>query len=132
MTFRTDPEGYQVYARDPETLARDWVKPGTPGLLHRIGGIEKHHLTGDISYDADNHQKMTDNRRNKILGIAGDIPDQAVDQGREGGKDRGRRVGFDPRADRPGRLQHARPGPRRVPHPHPPYLADAAQSWATC
>ena len=86
VTFRTDPEGYQVYARDPETLARDWVKPGTPGLLHRIGGIEKHHLTGDISYDADNHQKMTDNRRNKILGIAGDIPDQAVDQGREGGR----------------------------------------------
>ena len=86
VTFRTDPEGYQVYARDPETLARDWVKPGTPGLLHRIGGIEKHHLTGDISYDADNHQKMTDNRRNKILGIARDIPDQAVDQGQEGGK----------------------------------------------
>ncbi len=86
VAFRTDPEGYQVYARDPETLARDWVKPGTPGLLHRIGGIEKHHLTGDISYDADNHQKMTDNRRNKILGIARDIPDQAVDQGQEGGK----------------------------------------------
>ncbi len=86
VAFRTDPEGYRVYARDPETLARDWVKPGTPGLLHRIGGIEKHHLTGDISYDADNHQKMTDNRRNKILGIAGDIPDQAVDQGQEGGK----------------------------------------------
>ena len=86
VTFRTDPEGYQVYARDPKTLARDWVKPGTPGLLHRIGGIEKHHLTGDISYDADNHQKMTDNRRNKILGIARDIPHQAVDQGQEGGK----------------------------------------------
>ncbi|MDE0702746.1 MAG: 2-oxoacid:acceptor oxidoreductase subunit alpha [Rhodospirillaceae bacterium] len=86
VAFRTDPDGYQVYARDPETLARDWVKPGTPGLLHRIGGIEKHHLTGDISYDADNHQKMTDNRRNKILGIARDIPDQAVDQGQEGGK----------------------------------------------
>ncbi|MCY3827823.1 MAG: 2-oxoacid:acceptor oxidoreductase subunit alpha [Rhodospirillaceae bacterium] len=86
VAFRTDPDGYQVYARDPETLARDWVKPGTPGLLHRIGGIEKHHLTGDISYDADNHQKMTDNRRNKILGIARDIPDQAVDQGQDGGK----------------------------------------------
>ncbi|MYG51531.1 MAG: 2-oxoacid:acceptor oxidoreductase subunit alpha [Rhodospirillaceae bacterium] len=86
VAFRTDPDGYQVYARDPETLARDWVKPGTPGLLHRIGGIEKHHLTGDISYDADNHQKMTDNRRNKILGIARDIPDQAVDQGQAGGK----------------------------------------------
>ncbi len=86
VTFRTDPEGYQVYARDPETMARAWVKPGTPGLLHRIGGIEKHHLTGDISYDADNHQEMTDNRLNKILGIARDIPAQAVDQGRAGGR----------------------------------------------
>ena len=86
VAFRTDPEGYRVYARDPGTMARDWVKPGTPGLLHRIGGIEKHHLTGDISYDADNHQKMTDNRRNKVLGIAAGIPDQAVDQGRAGGK----------------------------------------------
>ncbi len=86
VTFRTDPEGYQVYARDPETMARAWVKPGTPGLLHRIGGIEKHHLTGDISYDADNHQEMTDNRLNKILGIANDIPAQAVDQGRAGGR----------------------------------------------
>ena len=86
VSFRTDPEGYQVYDRDSETMARAWVKPGTPGLLHRIGGIEKHHLTGDISYDADNHQKMTDNRRNKVLGIANDIPDQAVDQGRAGGK----------------------------------------------
>ncbi len=86
VTFRTDPEGYQVYARDPETMARAWVKPGTPGLLHRIGGIEKHHLTGDISYDADNHQEMTDNRLNKILGIANDIPVQAVDQGQAGGR----------------------------------------------
>ncbi|MCY4394678.1 MAG: 2-oxoacid:acceptor oxidoreductase subunit alpha [Rhodospirillaceae bacterium] len=86
VTFRTDPEGYQVYARDPETMARAWVKPGTPGLLHRIGGIEKHHLTGDISYDADNHQEMTDNRLNKILGIAKDIPAQAVDQGQAGGR----------------------------------------------
>ena len=86
VTFRTDPEGYQVYARDPETMARAWVKPGTPGLLHRIGGIEKHHLTGDISYDADNHQEMTNNRLNKILGIAKDIPAQAVDQGQAGGR----------------------------------------------
>ena len=86
VSFRTDPEGYQVYARDPETMARAWVKPGTPGLLHRIGGIEKHHLTGDISYDADNHQEMTNNRLNRILGIAKDIPAQAVDQGQAGGK----------------------------------------------
>jgi len=85
-TFRTDPEGYQVYARDPATMARDWVKPGTPGLLHRIGGIEKDSLTGNISYEPENHQLMTDTRRNKILGIAKDIPAQEVDNGQEGGK----------------------------------------------
>lgn len=86
VTFRTDPENYQVYARDPETLAREWVKPGTPGLLHRIGGIEKDSLTGNISYDPENHQRMTDTRQAKIRGIAKDIPAQAVDQGQEGGK----------------------------------------------
>src|SRR5690606_3786595 len=51
VRFRTDPEGFQPYARDPETLARAWVRPGTPGLEHRIGGLEKHHLTGAVSYD---------------------------------------------------------------------------------
>jgi len=85
-TFRTDPENYEVYARDAATLAREWVKPGTPGLLHRIGGIEKDSLTGNISYDPENHQKMTDTRKAKILGIAKDIPAQAVDQGQQGGK----------------------------------------------
>ncbi len=86
VRFRTDPDGYKVYERNPETLARAWVKPGTPGLLHRIGGIEKDHLTGNISYDPENHQRMTDARRAKILGIAKDIPAQEVDHGREGGE----------------------------------------------
>ena len=70
--FRTDPENYKVYARDPETLARAWVKPGTPGLEHRIGGIEKHELTGNISYDPDNHHKMTKTRAAKVAGVAQD------------------------------------------------------------
>jgi len=65
-TFRTDPEGYQPYARDPETLARAWVKPGTPGLQHRIGGLEKQDLTGNVSYDAENHQKMSELRAEKV------------------------------------------------------------------
>ncbi len=69
-------EGFKPYARDPETLARAWVPPGTPGLRHRIGGIERAHPTGAISYDPANHQKMTDFRRAKILGIARDIPEQ--------------------------------------------------------
>jgi 2-oxoglutarate ferredoxin oxidoreductase subunit alpha len=71
--FRTNPEGYFVYQRDPETLAREWVKPGTPGLEHRIGGIEKHALTGNISYDPENHEKMVHTRAAKVQGIANDM-----------------------------------------------------------
>lgn len=84
VEYRTDPEGFKPFMRN-EHLARPWVKPGTPGLLHRIGGIERDFLSGNISYDAENHQRMTDVRRDKILGIADDIPPQAVDQGNEGG-----------------------------------------------
>jgi 2-oxoglutarate/2-oxoacid ferredoxin oxidoreductase subunit alpha len=78
-------EKLNPYARDEETLKRVWIKPGTPGLMHRIGGIEKGYDTGNISYEADNHQKMTDTRANKILGIADHIPLQAVDQGEDSG-----------------------------------------------
>jgi 2-oxoglutarate ferredoxin oxidoreductase subunit alpha len=84
--FRDDPEGFHPYIRDPETLGRVWVKPGTPGLEHRVGGIEKSYDSGHISYDADNHQKMTNVRANKIKGIANDIPLQDVDQGNETGR----------------------------------------------
>jgi 2-oxoglutarate/2-oxoacid ferredoxin oxidoreductase subunit alpha len=76
-----DGEKLNPYSRDPETLKRPWIKPGTPGLMHRIGGIEKDFGSGNISYEAENHQKMTDTRANKILGIANSIPDQAIDQG---------------------------------------------------
>ncbi len=81
VSYRTDPEGFQPYARDAETLARPWVKPGTPGLEHRIGGIERDYSSGNISYDPANHQRMTEVRAGKIAGIAKDIPDQDVDQG---------------------------------------------------
>ena len=74
------------YARDPETLKRIWIKPGTPGLTHRIGGIEKSFTTGEISYDPANHQKMTDTRKAKIDGIANFIPEQEVSLGTPGGK----------------------------------------------
>ena len=86
VSYRTDPEGFQPYARDPETLARPWVKPGTPGLEHRIGGIERDYSTGNISYDPANHQRMTEVRAAKIAGIAKDIPAQEVDQGGKTGK----------------------------------------------
>jgi len=67
------------YLRDPETLARPWAIPGTPGLEHRIGGIEKEDGTGNISYDPSNHEKMTRLRAAKVAGIAKDIPLTEVD-----------------------------------------------------
>ena len=85
VEFRTETEGFQPYERDPETLARPWVRPGTPGLEHRIGGLEKDYATGNVSYDPENHQRMTDVRHEKIARIASDIPEQAVDQGPESG-----------------------------------------------
>ncbi|MBT7370141.1 MAG: 2-oxoglutarate ferredoxin oxidoreductase subunit alpha, partial [Gammaproteobacteria bacterium] len=86
VTFETNPEGFTPVNRDPVTLARVWAKPGTPGLEHRVGGIEKNFLTGDISYDSDNHQKMTDLREDKINGIANYIPEQEVSMGETSGK----------------------------------------------
>ena len=78
------PEGgFKPYGRD-EKLARPWVKPGTPDLLHRIGGIEKEIDTGHINYAPENHQAMTDVRKAKIDGVK--VPDQIVELGAEGGK----------------------------------------------
>lgn len=86
VEFRTDPENFQPFMRDGETLARPWVKPGTPDLMHRIGGIERSYDSGHISYDPENHQKMTDVRAAKVLGIANDIPEQTVEVGEAGAK----------------------------------------------
>ena len=85
VTFETNPEGFAPANRDPETLARVWPNQG-PGLEHRIGGIEKDFATGDISYDPENHQKMTDVRKDKIDGIARFIPEQDVSLGESSGK----------------------------------------------
>jgi 2-oxoglutarate ferredoxin oxidoreductase subunit alpha len=73
VLHRTDPTSYFVYERDPRTLARAWVIPGTPGLEHRIGGIEKDALTGNISYAPENHEKQTHVRAEKIQRIAQDV-----------------------------------------------------------
>jgi 2-oxoglutarate ferredoxin oxidoreductase subunit alpha len=84
--LETVPEdGFKPYARN-EKLARPWVKPGTPGLIHRIGGIEKQVDTGHINYEAANHQRMTDIRKAKVDGIADHVPDQGVELGGETGK----------------------------------------------
>jgi 2-oxoglutarate ferredoxin oxidoreductase subunit alpha len=87
VTFLEEPQegGLRPYSRDGK-LARPWIKPGTPGLMHRIGGIEKALNTGHIEYSPANHQAMTDIRQNKVLGIADSIPAQEVSQGQAGGK----------------------------------------------
>ena len=76
---------FQPYLRN-ENLVRPWVIPGTPGLEHRIGGLEKQNITGNISYDADNHQLMVKIRQEKVDRIAYNIPKQALDSGNEKGK----------------------------------------------
>jgi 2-oxoglutarate ferredoxin oxidoreductase subunit alpha len=70
---------FQPFRRDPVTLARPWAIPGTPGLEHRIGGIEKADVTGDISYDPENHDHMVRLRQAKVDGIAADLPPLEVD-----------------------------------------------------
>jgi 2-oxoglutarate ferredoxin oxidoreductase subunit alpha len=71
----TDKATFQPYDRDPVTLARKWAIPGTPGLEHRIGGLEKADISGNVSYDPDNHHRMQLLRAAKVAGIANDIPD---------------------------------------------------------
>jgi 2-oxoglutarate ferredoxin oxidoreductase subunit alpha len=86
VQFRTDPAGFQPFLRDPKTLSRPWAVPGTPGLEHRIGGLEKDYDTGHISYDPINHQRMTEARAEKIRRIADDIPLQTVEEGAKRGR----------------------------------------------
>ena len=76
---RVQREDFQPYRRDPETLARHFQPPGVAGMTHRIGGLEKADVTGDVSYTAENHQRMTDLRQAKIDGIANFIPELEVD-----------------------------------------------------
>jgi 2-oxoglutarate ferredoxin oxidoreductase subunit alpha len=74
----TDPATYRPYQRNEQTLARPWAVPGTPGLEHRVGGLEKQDVTGNVSYDPDNHHRMQMLRAQKVAGIATDIPDLEV------------------------------------------------------
>ncbi|MGA3243341.1 MAG: 2-oxoacid:acceptor oxidoreductase subunit alpha [Bacteroidota bacterium] len=77
--FVTNPEGFMPYARDEATLSRPWAIPGTPGLEHRIGGLEKQNITGNVNYEPDNHDLMIHLRAEKIQRIANDIPLAKVD-----------------------------------------------------
>lgn len=72
--FRTDPKGFYPYLRDEKTLARPWAIPGTPDLEHRIGGLEKQHITGMVSYSPENHDFMVRMRAEKIARVTQDIP----------------------------------------------------------
>jgi 2-oxoglutarate ferredoxin oxidoreductase subunit alpha len=75
VRFRTDPVGFHPYEREPHTLARPWALPGTPGLEHRIGGIEKQEVTGNVSYDPLNHERMVELRAAKVQAVVADVPD---------------------------------------------------------
>jgi 2-oxoglutarate/2-oxoacid ferredoxin oxidoreductase subunit alpha len=81
--FTTEPNGpdgsFLPYLRDHDTLARPWVVPGTPGLEHRLGGLEKADVTGHISYEAGNHHHMVELRRDKVEAVAAAIPPLEVD-----------------------------------------------------
>jgi len=76
--FRTEKEGFFPYLREEATLARPWVRPGTPGLEHRIGGLEKQHITGNVSYDSDNHELMVKLRAEKVRRVAQEIPPTSI------------------------------------------------------
>jgi 2-oxoglutarate ferredoxin oxidoreductase subunit alpha len=86
VQFETNPEGFRPYRRNPETLARAWAVPGTPGLEHRVGGLEKEDITGNVSYDPENHEHMVRLRAEKVARIARDIPPLDVEGSPEGGE----------------------------------------------
>jgi 2-oxoglutarate ferredoxin oxidoreductase subunit alpha len=75
VSLRTEVEGFEPYARDPRTLARPWALPGTAGLEHRVGGLEKQDGSGNVSYDPLNHEKMVELRAAKVEALAADVPD---------------------------------------------------------
>ncbi|MEP6595001.1 MAG: 2-oxoacid:acceptor oxidoreductase subunit alpha [Ginsengibacter sp.] len=89
VNFKTElghhEEIFQPYLRD-EKLVRPWAIPGTPGLEHRVGGLEKQNITGNVSYDSDNHQLMVKIRQEKVDKIADHIPEQKLDNGPDKGK----------------------------------------------
>jgi len=86
VKFRTEPAGFHPFLRDPATLARNWAIPGTPELMHRVGGLEKDYDSGHISYAPDNHERMVKTRAQKIANIANDIPELGIEVGEDSGK----------------------------------------------
>jgi 2-oxoglutarate/2-oxoacid ferredoxin oxidoreductase subunit alpha len=85
IEFRTDPEGFQPYIRDPETLTRPWAIPGTPGLEHRIGGLSTEDVTGNVSYSPANNELMVRTRARKIAGMVREMPPTEIFGDTDGG-----------------------------------------------
>jgi 2-oxoglutarate ferredoxin oxidoreductase subunit alpha len=85
VEFRTDPEGFMPYIRDPETMSRPWAIPGTPGLEHRIGGLSSEDVTGNVSYSPANNELMVRTRARKIAGITREIPPTEIFGDKNGG-----------------------------------------------
>jgi 2-oxoglutarate ferredoxin oxidoreductase subunit alpha len=77
--FETNPENFHPYRRDPQTLARPWAIPGTVGLEHRIGGLEKQDVTGNVNYEPLNHERMVRLRAEKVAGVVQDVPDAVAE-----------------------------------------------------
>ncbi|MGB1026678.1 MAG: 2-oxoglutarate ferredoxin oxidoreductase subunit alpha, partial [Rhodospirillaceae bacterium] len=86
VAFQTDVDSFAPFKRNPDSLARQWALPGTPGLEHRVGGLEKDYDKGTVSYDGSNHEKMTRMRSGKLEAIARSLPPQGVELGAETGK----------------------------------------------
>ncbi len=118
-------KGYFPYLRDPETLARPWAIPGTPGLEHRIGGLEKEYLTGNVSYAPANHEQMVRVRARKIAGIAREIPPTEVHRAARR-RPAGRRLGQHVRRDRKRRRASCAAEGHRVVARAPPLPEPAA------
>ena len=128
VKFETNPEDFMPYRRDPQTLARPWAIPGTPGLEHRIGGLEKQDVTGNVNYEPLNHEKMVRLRAEKVAAIVQDIPDVVpvgdpdgdlliVAWGSTSGPDhRGVEIGNEPKDARIGHvhLRHLNPLPKNL------------------
>ena len=134
----TEPDGREVfwpYLRDSETLARPWAVPGTPGLEHRIGGLEKEEGSGNVSYDPANHERMVRVRAAKIAGIASDIPLTPGDGRRRGRRGAPARLGLDVGRHRRRHEPRAaagpagRPRPPDPPEPVPPNLEEVLRRY---
>ena len=107
VQFRTDPEGFLPYLRDPQTLARPWAVPGTPGLEHRIGGLEKQDVTGNVNYEPLNHEQMVRLRAAKVEAHRAGRPGRRA-RGRSRRRPAARRLGLDLRRDHRGAARAAR------------------------